>query len=114
MEMHMLHQADLKHHGRATMADVFAEMTTWGVHSERGGARYPPKHMMRNLTDTVNVRECRLRCEQLADCQAWSFASEGKYCELVDHLARPEENWRFTSGVSQPAYQCYLSEGIIV
>ncbi|KAA6427897.1 MAG: hypothetical protein FRX49_02559 [Trebouxia sp. A1-2] len=37
MEMHMLHAADLKHHGQANMADIFAEMATWGIHSDRTG-----------------------------------------------------------------------------
>ena len=108
MEMHMLHQADLKHHGKATMADIFAEMSTWSVHSERLGARYSSQDLVMNVTDTLDVHECRMRCEKQADCKAWNFANQGKYCELVGRLTPPEENWRFTSGVSQPAYQCHL------
>lgn len=110
MEMHMLHQADLKHHGKATMADIFAEMATWGVHSERLGARYPSQNLVMNITDTVNVRECRMHCEKQTDCKAWNFANEGKYCELVEQLTPPEENWRFTSGMSQPGYHCHQPE----
>ena len=110
MEMHMLHQADLKNHGLATMADIFAEMSTWGIHSERLGARYSAHHLMMNMSDTVDVRDCRLHCEQQPDCRAWNFANEGKFCELVDRLTPPAENWRFTSGLSQPRYSCHLPE----
>lgn len=112
--MHMLHQADLKHHGKPTMADIFAEMSAWGVRSERLGARYPSQGLLLNITDTVDVRECRMRCERQAGCKAWNFADQGKYCELVEHLTPPEENWRFTSGVSQPAYQCHPAEAAMM
>lgn len=110
MEMHMLHQADLKHHGKATMADIFAEMTTWGVHPERSGARYPSQHLMMNITDVVDRRDCRLLCAKQPDCKAWNFADEGKFCELMNRLTPPRENWKFTSGVSQPSYRCHLPE----
>ena len=104
----MLHQADLKHHGHPTMADIFAEMATWGVHAERLGARYPSKHLMMNITGTVDRRDCRLHCEEQPDCKAWNFAHEGNFCELVERVTPPTENWRFTSGISQPKYRCEL------
>ena len=108
--MHMLHQANLKHYGKPTMADIFAEMSAWGVHSERLGARWGSQDLMMNITDTVDIRDCRMRCERQANCKAWNFADHGKNCELVGHLRPPEENWRFTSGVSQPSYQCHPAE----
>lgn len=107
MEMHMLHAADLKRHGQATMADIFAELSVWGVHSARSGQKYGPKHMMNNISDVVDQRDCRMHCEQQHKCKAWNFATEGKYCELIDHLTAPQENWRFSSGISQPAYICH-------
>ena len=108
MEMHMLHQADLKYHGKATMADIFGEMSNWSVHSERLGARYSSQDLVSNITGTLDLRECRMRCEKQANCKAWNFANQEKYCELVGRLTPPEEDWRFTSGISQPAYQCHL------
>ena len=104
----MLHATDMKHHGQAKMADIFAELSTWGVHSDRSGVRYSSQHMMRNISDVVDKRDCRLHCEAQPRCKAWSFATEGKYCELVDNLTSTEENWRFSSGISQPAYSCAL------
>ena len=59
MEMHMLHAADLKHHGQANMADIFAEMATWGVHSDRTGVRYSTQHLLANISDVVDKRGCR-------------------------------------------------------
>ena len=106
MEMHMLHAADLKHHGQANMADIFAEMATWGVHSDRTGVRYSTKHLLANMSNVVDKRDCRLHCEGNSKCRAWSFANEGKFCELSDNLAITQENWRFNSGISQPAYRC--------
>lgn len=109
MEMHMLHAADLKHHGQACMADIFAEMATWGVHSERKGIRYGTKHVVANVSNVVDKRDCRLLCEGNPACKAWSFAAKGQFCELVDSLIASQENWRFSSGISQPAYRCHSS-----
>ena len=106
MEMHMLHAADLKAHGHATMADIFAEMSNWGVHSSRAGIRYSDRHMKTNSTNVVDQRDCRILCEQDAECKGWSFANEGGFCELVTSIASSEEDWRFTGGISQPAYVC--------
>ena len=102
----MLHAADLKHHGKANMADVFAEMTAWGVHSERSGIKYSSRHLMQNLTGVLDLHDCRKYCEAKPECKAWNFATQGRYCELVDSLSATQEDWRFSSGISQPAYIC--------
>ena len=106
MAMHLLWEAEQQHGGSPTIADLFAHISLWGEHSERPGLQYSTDHMFRNLTNVVNQRTCRETCEQHPGCKAWNFNTTGRYCELLDKFSKPDEQWRFVSGVSQPAYVC--------
>lgn len=112
MAMHMLWEAEQQHHGKPTMADLFAHISLWGEHSERPGLRYDTKHLLRNMTDVITSRACREACEQHISCRAWNYNPEGCFCELLDQLSKPSEQWRFDSGISQPAYVCHQNVAV--
>lgn len=105
MAMHMLWQAE-QQHNNPTMADLFEQISIWGEHSERPGMRYDSVTMFRNVTGVINRRTCREICEQHPQCKAWNFSVTGLYCELMQTLAPSVEDWRYDSGISQPAYDC--------
>lgn len=106
MAMHMLWEAEQQHSQRPTMADLFAHISLWGEHSERPGLQYNTRHMFRNVSHVVSRRACREACEQHPGCKAWNYNISGQYCELLDSLSKPDEQWQHDSGISQPAYVC--------
>ena len=106
MAMHMLWEAEQQHNGQPTMADLFAHISLWGEHSERPGLQYNTEHVFRNITGVVDRRTCREACEQHPGCKGWNFHFGGHYCELLNKLTKPVEQWRVDSGISQPDYIC--------